>query len=261
MARRRAALRCVACRCRAATAEPKTARDSRTRSDQGSPQPGGAQSLALVAPAPCPRKEARRRTWPRLTPWPWPWTSADNYNTPRRPRWICNQLSCITIQTMLHYNYMNIHPSRKCTEKRKDGQPCQAWAVRTSNPGQCAPHGGGKTLVGAPPANSNAITHGVYASTDTPPTNLETRIADLDKRVRDLSTHIDILPKTTILADRISLLSLHGQLTSRLGRLMKDRQSLAETNVQGMEASLKESLAIASQILNADLLKKSTFPI
>ena len=115
--------------------------------------------------------------------------------------------------------------------------------------------------MGAPPANDNALTHGVWASTDTPPTNLDARIKDLDKRVQTLSVHIDDLPKTAALADRISLLDLYGRMTSRLGRLMRDRQAIAESDVQEMETALRESLAIASKVLGVELLKKSTFPI
>lgn len=156
---------------------------------------------------------------------------------------------------------MSRTPGRRCPETNADGTPCRAWAVRTSDPPCCAPHGGGARTVGAPPENDNALTHGVYATTDTPPTNLNTRIKDLDKRVRELSLHIDDLPDETTLENRISLLDLHGRLTSRLGRLMRDRHTIAESDGQGMEAALRESMAIASQILGVELLKKSTFPI
>lgn len=153
------------------------------------------------------------------------------------------------------------YTSRKCPAPKKDGSPCKAWAVRTSDPPRCAPHGGGKARVGAPGGNDNATTHGVYSLSATPPTNLDTRIKDLDARVCELSEFIDGLDKTTALGDRLALFDLHGRLTSRLGRLMKDRQAVTEPDAHGMEAELREALGIASGILGLDLLKKSTFPI
>lgn len=94
-----------------------------------------------------------------------------------------------------------------------------------------------------------------------PPTDLDSRIKDLDTRVQDLSTFIDEMDKAAALADRIALLDLHGRLTSRLGRLMKDRQAVTASDVQGMESELREALAIASTVLGLDLLKKSTLTI
>ncbi len=153
------------------------------------------------------------------------------------------------------------HTSRKCPAPKKDGSPCQAWAVRTSHPPRCAPHGGGKARVGAPDGNDNATTHGAYSLSATPPTNLDTRIKDLDTRVCELSEFIDTLDENTALGNRLAVLDLHGRLTSRLGRLMKDRQAVTEDGVQGMAAELREALSIASGILGVDLLKKRTFPI
>ena len=43
---------------------------------------------------------------------------------------------------------------------------CRAWAIRDSDPPLCAPHTPG--LTGAPPGNSNALTHGFYARSQRP---------------------------------------------------------------------------------------------
>jgi hypothetical protein len=52
---------------------------------------------------------------------------------------------------------------RRCTATCTDGSPCRAWAVRTSDPPRCSPHGGGRLPAGAPRGNQNARTHGFYA--------------------------------------------------------------------------------------------------
>lgn len=152
--------------------------------------------------------------------------------------------------------------SQRCSESTKNGKPCKAWAVRGSIPPRCAAHGGGKALTGAPANNRNAVTHGVYALSTDPPTDLNARIADLDRRVRELSEFIDNLPADTPTTERSALFDLQGRLTSRLGRLMKDRQAISSTDADDMEAELREALRIASGLLGVDLLsKKSTLPI
>lgn len=153
---------------------------------------------------------------------------------------------------------------RKCTATTTAGTPCRAWAVHGTSPPRCAPHGGGRARIGAPENNTNAVTHGVHAATAQPPTNLNTRIEDLDNRVQQLSEFIDNLDDKTALGDRLALLDMHGRLTSRLGRLMKDRASIAAPEASGMAAALREALSIASGLLGVDLLSKksqSTFPI
>ena len=47
----------------------------------------------------------------------------------------------------------------KCTARTASGKACKAWAIRGSDPPLCAPHTG---LAGAPPGNTNAVTHGYY---------------------------------------------------------------------------------------------------
>jgi hypothetical protein len=54
--------------------------------------------------------------------------------------------------------------SQRCSAKRRDGQPCNAWAVRGSDPPLCAAHGGTDARIGAPPGNTNALTHNAVAT-------------------------------------------------------------------------------------------------
>ena len=131
-----------------------------------------------------------------------------------------------------------------CTATKKDGDPCKAWAVTSSSPPRCSAHGGGKSPVGAPPANQNAQTHGAYSQDTAQPADLDARIRDLDRRIRRLSDYIDDQPADLDTGDYIALLNLHGQLTSRLGRLMRDRQQVSgdeDTELtQAMSAALDQ---------------------
>jgi dsDNA-specific endonuclease/ATPase MutS2 len=56
---------------------------------------------------------------------------------------------------------------------------------------------------------------------------LDERIADLNRRIDQLSAYIDER-KDLAPDDLVKLLNLHGQLTSRIGRLMRDRQQVSE---------------------------------
>ena len=115
----------------------------------------------------------------------------------------------------------------KCTSPRKDGEPCQAWAVRDKDPPLCAAHGGGKGPIGAPAGNKNAETHGHY-SKDKPPKNIDDVIDGVAQKLALLdeyiATHKDADVKTFI-----KLLALYGLSASRLGRLYRDKKSLGGT--------------------------------
>jgi hypothetical protein len=154
-----------------------------------------------------------------------------------------------------------------CPEPRKDGMKCGGWVVKESDPPQCSAHGGRKdstaksSTVGAPLGNTNAVTHGAYTNPKPIPVDLSARITDLDHRIQQLSDYIDNAPTETTVADMTAIIDLHGRLSSRLGRLMRDRQALTSTDADELEIELREALKIASDILGVDLLsKKSTLP-
>jgi hypothetical protein len=139
--------------------------------------------------------------------------------------------------------------------------------VVKSDPPQCSAHGGRKdstaegSTVGAPLGNTNAVTHGAYAHPTPPPVDLNARIADLDHRIQQLSDYIDNAPPDTTVADMTAIIDLHGRLSSRLGRLMMNRQALTSTDADELEIELRKALEIASDILGVNLLsKKSTLP-
>ena len=71
--------------------------------------------------------------------------------------------------------------------------------------------------------------------------NLDERIADLDRRIRALSVYIDDYSDLEI-REYIRLLSLYGELVSRLGRLMRDRQKLSGDQVNELRTAIYAAL-------------------
>lgn len=53
---------------------------------------------------------------------------------------------------------------RKCSADTRDGRPCNAWALRDSDPPLCSTHAGRTQGSGPPAGNQNALKHGFYAS-------------------------------------------------------------------------------------------------
>ncbi len=147
---------------------------------------------------------------------------------------------------------------RRCTATCADGSPCRAWAVRTSDPPRCAPHGGGRARVGAPARNQNAVTHGFYASKSPPPwdgepaCSIDTVIADLYAKYQRLSRYIDENMDHLSTAEFARLTSLHGQSASRLGRLLRDRRIL-QPEEDGMSSAIEQALKELGEEWGVDL--------
>ena len=144
------------------------------------------------------------------------------------------------------------HQKTKCSAATRSGAPCRAWAMPDTNPPLCSIHAG-RTLGGAPPGNRNAVSHGYYASSDLdncdPPT-IDAIIADLAARQSQLSVLIDqCLDKTDpVLDSLVTLLKLHGQNASRLGRLLRDRQALSGQAADGIAGAIAAALDELSTI-------------
>jgi hypothetical protein len=76
-----------------------------------------------------------------------------------------------------------------------------------------------------------------------PPADLDARIADLDRRIKDLSDYIDAHSAEDLdPLEYVKLLGLHGQLTSRLGRLLRDRQTVAGAEDDRLQAAIDDAL-------------------
>jgi len=160
-------------------------------------------------------------------------------------------------------------PPRRCTAQTSTGRPCRAWAVRDANPPLCAAHGGGRQPIGAPQGNRNAETHGAYSSPlegghpkgGEGGVDLDERIADLDRRIIRLGQFIDgctigdpeATDGTITVADYIRLVALYGQLCSRLGRLMRDREQLAGGEPEELQQAINEALDSIRTELGVDL--------
>jgi hypothetical protein len=121
--------------------------------------------------------------------------------------------------------------SRPCTAICADGSPCEAWAVRGSDPALCVARGGGRWPVGAPAGNTNALRHGYYTGPELPEDCTIDAIIDMlyHKQIA-LDDFIDQIlsigqPAVEELAH---LLKIHGQNASRLGRLLRDRPVLSQ---------------------------------
>lgn len=144
-------------------------------------------------------------------------------------------------------------PSTKCRATTAAGKPCNAWAVRRSNPPRCAPHGGGARPVGAPKRNRNALKHGMFVPTDPPPRNIDEIFADLATKQAALSGYIDAELHTLTVDGLVNLLRIHGQNASRLGRLLRDKRALSGEAADGISAAISQALDELSTELGIDL--------
>jgi hypothetical protein len=111
--------------------------------------------------------------------------------------------------------------------------------------------------VGAPAGNQNAVKHGVFTQGGEDGTgaeaNLDAAIADLQRRLRQLSRYIDD-NLTDLDADTfVRLANLQGQLTSRLGRLMRDRQQVSGNAGDELTAAINDALDEISEEWGLDL--------
>lgn len=146
-----------------------------------------------------------------------------------------------------------------CTAYKRDGSPCQAHAIRGSDPPRCSAHGG--RAVGAPTGNHNRQTHGAYSKQppepepDAQPAELELeRIAiDLQRRIDQLSAYIDD-HLHHVDADTLQrLLALHGQLCSRLSRIARDLHVILPQGEDAVMAGINEALDRLSEEWGIDL--------
>jgi len=146
----------------------------------------------------------------------------------------------------------------RCTATNANGSPCRAWAVKQTQPPRCAAHGGTTNTNGAPAGNQNATTHGAYTSNSPPqgpdkPADFDARIADLDRRIMHLSAYIDAHLVDLQTEHYIKLLNLLGLLTSRLGRLLRDRAVVAPEDRDELQTAINGALDDLAAQWGADL--------
>lgn len=120
--------------------------------------------------------------------------------------------------------------------------------------------------MGAPPGNTNALKHGAYARRSVSAATCEIRtiedvIADLAHKQAALSAYIDFVVSPAIqgelsaltIGDLVSLLRLHGQNASRLGRLLRDRRALSGEAADGISGAIAQALDELSTELGVEL--------
>lgn len=129
----------------------------------------------------------------------------------------------------------------KCTAEKKDGTACRAWAVRGSDPPLCGAHGGGAARPGAPAGNKNAEKHGAYAAGKSP-ADLDEAITELERRLKQVSAYIDKHFAELEPPDFGRLAGLQAQMTSRLGRLMRDRQQVTGDDSDELAQAINQAL-------------------
>jgi hypothetical protein len=84
--------------------------------------------------------------------------------------------------------------------------------------------------------------------------DLWARIADLDHCIARLSAYIERLqPEELPLREYTRLLALHGQLCSRLGRLLRDQQELGGKGDPELDQAMEEALDLAGSILGIEV--------
>jgi hypothetical protein len=177
-------------------------------------------------------------------------------------------------------------PKQRCTAITRAGHPCGAWSVPGTDPPRCAAHRtdvpedtGCPSPPTAPPGSVSTEERqapacreaGRYHDVDHH-VDLDVRIADLDHRIEQLSRYIDQLqvgprkargsgaggPETGpgICVDvnqYARLLSVYGQLASRLGRLLRDKQQIAPEDESWLQLCFDEALDQTSEILGVKL--------
>jgi hypothetical protein len=146
---------------------------------------------------------------------------------------------------------------RRCTATCEDGSPCQGWAVHGSDPPRCGPHGGGERPVGPPEGNQNRLKHGFYARGEGPNgRSIDALIEDLYQRYIGLAAYLDrtLQDGGTPVSEVRNALKLHGQSSSKLSRLLRQRRALAEAEAAArMRAAINQALDELSEELGVDL--------
>lgn len=139
--------------------------------------------------------------------------------------------------------------SQRCQATRKDGKPCQAWAVADANPPHCSAHGGAHNI-GAPTRNKNRQTHGFYSTPQQPPATIDEAIEHLAASLGRLTTYIHTHPDLTV-DEYTRLETVLGQSLSRYIRAKRTRDG-TDTDAN-LQADIDQALTLAGQLLGVQL--------
>lgn len=95
---------------------------------------------------------------------------------------------------------------------------------------------------GGQPNNTNALKHGVYAAPPKPLATLPDVIADLQARIGQLAGILDAEREELTKQELVDLMTLYGQLVSRLGRLLRDNRALTGKAADGIAAAIAAAI-------------------
>lgn len=137
------------------------------------------------------------------------------------------------------------------------GVLCRSWAVAGTDPPRCASHGGTKKSPGAPEGNQNATKHGYYSTRDLPhasPRTLEETIGNLGYLHRKLFEYIeDHFPNLEV-QEIVSLFSLFGQNSNRIGRLLRDLRAISGETSDSLAGAIASALGSVGDEMGINLM-------
>lgn len=151
--------------------------------------------------------------------------------------------------------------SRKCSGVKKNGERCQAWAVKGSDPPLCSAHAGRNVGAGAPVGNQNAAVHGFYGRVMT-----VQELADLVSHSADETLHDEIAATRVALRrvmqqldeemepgeyGRLAALIFRGAGT--VARLLRANRALSGEAADGIAGAIGQALDELSSEMGVDL--------
>lgn len=146
----------------------------------------------------------------------------------------------------------------RCTATTRRGTQCKNSAVTGTDPPRCSipshqtdPNAHTRKQAGAPRGNKNAEKHGGYSSSS-PPVDLDAQIAQLSRRLSHVIQYIDSHINDLTPEEYIRFANLQGQLTSRLGRLMRSRDADTDA-LSKAEIDIDAVLQVLSASFDIDL--------
>lgn len=141
---------------------------------------------------------------------------------------------------------------QRCTATTKNGQQCQAYAVRGSSPLLCSAHSKRNSGAGAPVGNQNAVKHGFYSGQFS-----AEELSDLVSQAQDRSLDDEIGLARVVLRRLMKYLDSGEALnveqiraiapvalagTRTVARLLKDAQALSKGTGDGVADAIAAAL-------------------
>lgn len=128
----------------------------------------------------------------------------------------------------------------RCSATTRAGNPCRAWAVPGSDPPACVAHATG---------DRKPVKHGFY-SPDPTDVTVDQAIAGLVHKLQCLDEVIEEVYDAEQLA---RLITLYGQGSSRLARMLRDRRALSGDAATGVVDAIAAALDELSTLWGVEL--------